>query len=313
MATRKMTNIQHQVKQSWEDTLEQFLFWKKAEGLSIRTVEDYRKTVSYFFRRYPDSFDDSLLKKNLLEYMGLPVKPAYYNLKLVYLKAFLNWCVKEDIISVNPLSDLKKKKAEGRIVNIDESDLRILISLPDKKTFAGLRDYALIMLTLDTGIRPNEALSLLISDINVRFMEVYVRCETAKTRTSRTLPILPITAEAIKRLITARYHKWDNCIPVFCTCDGAILSRPNWWDRMRIYSEKLGTKISPYALRHAFALEYLRNGGHALALQRTLGHTDLSMTKRYVALTDQDLRMQHEIASPLKTILTEKNRIRKVR
>ncbi|MEW6065058.1 MAG: tyrosine-type recombinase/integrase [Bacillota bacterium] len=49
-------------------------------------------------------------------------------------------------------------------------------------------------------------------------------------------------------------------------------------------------------MRHAFASNYLRNSGHALALQRTLGHTDLSMTKRYVALSNNDLREQHATA-----------------
>ena len=66
-----------------------------------------------------------------------------------------------------------------------------------------------------------------------------------------------------------------------------------------MYSKTLKTSIRPYDLRHAFALQFLRNGGHALALQRTLGHTDLTMTKRYVALTEADLRQQHTIASPL--------------
>ncbi|NLI11917.1 MAG: hypothetical protein GX425_04690 [Peptococcaceae bacterium] len=49
-----------------------------------------------------------------------------------------------------------------------------------------------------------------------------------------------------------------------------------------------------------------------MALQRTLGHTDLTMTKRYVALTEQDLRQQHTIASPLNVLLPQRHRIRKV-
>lgn len=57
-------------------------------------------------------------------------------------------------------------------------------------------------------------------------------------------------------------------------------------DRLKMYSKTLKTSIRPYNLRHAFALQFLRNGGHTLALQRTLGHTDLTMTKRYVALTE---------------------------
>lgn len=39
-----------------------------------------------------------------------------------------------------------------------------------------------------------------------------------------------------------------------------------------IYHERVGTKIRPGDLRHAFALQYLRNGGHTLALRTTLRH-----------------------------------------
>jgi site-specific recombinase XerD len=43
---------------------------------------------------------------------------------------------------------------------------------------------------------------------------------------------------------------------------------------MKKYSEMLELKINPYDLRHCFATGFLRNGGNAFSLQRTLGHTD---------------------------------------
>jgi len=135
----------------------------------------------------------------------------------------------------------------------------------------------------------------------------------AKTKVSRTLPVSPETAEAIRRLLSARHPAWKDTVPLFCTCEGTPLRNDTWGDRLEVYTKRLGVKIRPYDLRHAFALQFLRNGGNALALQRTLGHTDLSMTKRYVALTEQDLREQHALASPLNVLLPKKNRVRKVK
>ncbi|RYD05015.1 hypothetical protein N752_11670 [Desulforamulus aquiferis] len=86
-----------------------------------------------------------------------------------------------------------------------------------------------------------------------------------------------------------------------------------WGDRLEIYSKKLSRKIRPYELRHAFALQYLRNGGHALALQKTLGYIDLTMTKRYVSLTQNDLRQQHTTTSPLNTFAPQRNKVRKIK
>ncbi|NLZ53875.1 MAG: tyrosine-type recombinase/integrase, partial [Thermoanaerobacteraceae bacterium] len=63
-------------------------------------------------------------------------------------------------------------------------------------------------------------------------------------------------------------------------------------------------------LRHSFALLYLRNGGNVFTLQRTLGHTDLNMTKRYLALTGEDLKAEHEKATPVSDIVGK--RVRRV-
>jgi integrase len=58
-----------------------------------------------------------------------------------------------------------------------------------------------------------------------------------------------------------------------------------------------------YDLRHAFALSYLRNGGDTLSLQRIMGHTDLTMTKRYVAYTLGDIKEQHAHVSPVNKLV----------
>jgi integrase/recombinase XerD len=60
---------------------------------------------------------------------------------------------------------LETEKTETRIVNIDEDALGKLVSAPNLNTFAGIRDYALILLQLDTGIRPKEALTLIETDV----------------------------------------------------------------------------------------------------------------------------------------------------
>lgn len=312
MAVGRVVRLDKRVAATWQEAVHQFLVLKQAEGLAPRTLRDYCAHLERFFGRYPGCWPQGV-KEAALEYMGLPCSPAYFNLKLKHLKAFFGWCRREGILPANPLERLHARKAEGRVVQYDADTLARLLSLPDRSTFSGLRDFAMLCLTLDTGIRPSEALSLLPGDVNLRALEVTIRAEVAKTRTARTLPISPATANALSKLLAARHPKWGERVPVFCSQDGAPMSIHGWHYRLRVYSRKLGVKVFPYALRHAFALLFLRNGGHALALQRTLGHQDLTMTKRYVALTQQDLRQQHALASPLQALLPQKNRVRKLR
>ncbi|KEO80904.1 tyrosine-type recombinase/integrase [Tumebacillus flagellatus] len=205
------------------------------------------------------------------------------------------------------------RKAEPRIVDLPEDTLQRLLALPDQETFAGLRDYSLILTTLDTGIRPKEAFQLTVEDFDIKHLAVTVPAEVSKTRTARTLPILPLTAESLRKLIRVRPDFWDTSVPVFCTNEGTALNRHTWGDRMEMYSKHLGVHVRPYDLRHSFALMYLRNGGHAFGLQRTMGHTDMNMTKRYVNLTRQDLAKAHRTASPLNSLVSSSRKPGKTR
>lgn len=169
MGRSKVVSIQKEVPATWEEALQQFLWWKQAQGLSKRTVEDYKLHVTMFYKRYPAAYrEKDCLKQAAFEYMGQPIKPATYNMRLIYLRSFCNWCLKEAIMVYNPFNELKKRRDEGRVVNIDCDTLKRLLSMPEANTFAGQRDYALLLLTLDTGIRPKEALSLLPDDVNLR-------------------------------------------------------------------------------------------------------------------------------------------------
>ncbi|MCL6447585.1 MAG: tyrosine-type recombinase/integrase [Armatimonadetes bacterium] len=313
MAKGKVLRLHKDTPATWEEALEQFLLWKQGGNLSKGTLHDYRRHVTRFFTYYPEAYHPAKVKRAVLEYMAKEASPAYYNLKLIYLKAFFAWAVKEGIFPENPLEGFRKRKDEGRVVDVDADTLQRLLSLPNRETFAGLRDYALFLLTFDTGIRPKEAFSLLVEDFNFKNLQVTIRRENAKTRETRVLPILPVTANAVRDLIAARHPAWKDSVPVFCTQDGTPLTAWTWGDRIEMYSKKLGVKLWPYALRHAFALTYIRNGGYELGLQRTLGHSTLAMTRRYVNLTQADLREMNTAASPLNTLLPQRHRVRKRR
>jgi site-specific recombinase XerD len=297
---------------SWDAALSGFLLFKRAEGASPRTLLDYQKHIAQFFNRFPSGLSNPALRASVLESLAEPISPATYNLRLVYLRAFFRWCVEEGYLAADPTGRLKRRTASARIVQLDLKVLKQLLKLPDRSTFAGLRDFVLFLLTLDCGIRPGEALSLLVNDVNLLACQVTIRAESAKTRLSRTLPISQVTALAIGELVKSRHPRWNEEIPLFCSASGLPLG-DEWSRRVSEYGKTLGIRLRAYDLRHAFALNYLRNGADAFTLQKTLGHRDMAMTRRYVALTDQDLRTVHSTASPVRALIPERHRVRKVR
>ncbi|WP_442603804.1 tyrosine-type recombinase/integrase [Paenibacillus sp. KN14-4R] len=296
---------------TWADALDGFLTWKTAEGISEQTYEDYDKCVRLFIRRFPNAWDSvECLSESLLAHLSDEIKPATFNNRLVYLRTFLNWCVEKRIIESNPIKNIKKRKDEGRVVNLDISVIQQLLALPNQKTFVGLRDYTLILMTLDNGIRPKEAMSLLPMDFSLAASEVRIPASKAKTRVSRTLPLSEPTVKSLKRLLAARPPEWGSDVPIFCSYEGNQMTRHTWGDRMEIYCKQLGTRLRPYDLRHVFSLQFIRNGANAFTLQKALGHSNLAMTQRYVALIESDIKEEHAKATPLLTLLPEKKRIK---
>ncbi|HHV61218.1 MAG TPA: tyrosine-type recombinase/integrase [Firmicutes bacterium] len=309
----KILRIDKKIPGTWQDALQDFLFWKQAQGIAPRTLTDYRKHITQFFTRYPDAYNPANLRQRVLEYMAEDIMPATFNLRREYLKAFFSWCVREGIFPRNPFHDIPKKKDPGKIRHLPEDVLQRLLSLPDRSTFSGLRDYALILLTLATGIRPGEALSILPADINLRGLSITIKSSVSKTRQEAVLPIPPQVAEAIRELLNARHPSWHGNVPVFCSYSGRPLTVDEFGDRLERYSKKLGTKVTPYMLRHSFAIETLRGGANAFVVQAMLRHSTMNMTRRYVNLVESDLREAMAKANPLNKLMPQAHRVRKLR
>jgi hypothetical protein len=73
--------------------LEEFLLAKQADGISQRTLDDYRFHVETFLKVHPNTTNYEAIRKAVIRYFSQPSSPGYRNIKLRYLKAFFNWCV----------------------------------------------------------------------------------------------------------------------------------------------------------------------------------------------------------------------------
>lgn len=299
------------------DAVRAFLAVKSAEGRAPSTLRDYEKATRLFFRfaGEPPATEDELRTK-VLAFLQTraSLAPPTYNLSLVYLRGFFRWCISEGLLTSDPTRGIHKRADGGRPRALPEDTLRRLVALPDRTRWAGLRDQALLLLMLDTGIRPSEALGLLPVDVDLVGAGVVVRAAVAKTRRDRALPLSPVTVRALGALLRSRPAQWDVSAPVLAREDGGRLATQGLRERFKLYSRQLGQKVTPYMLRHSFALLYLRGGGDAFSLQRLLGHTGLAMTKRYVELAEADVAAVHARASPVGRLVSEeKQRVRRLK
>lgn len=293
----------------------QFLSFKIAQGLANRTLKEYNKAFNIFEKYYNNnSIDIPEMVSSLLEMFSKwsNSAPATFNLPYEYLHCFFNWAVEYDYISVNPLklTGLKKKKNVSKIKNIPTEIINKLLKSLDLKTYTGLRDYCIILLTLDTGIRPCEAFGLLLDDVQLDYQYIVITAENSKTRTKRILPLSFQTCEVIRKLMAIRIETWPEYL--FLTVDGKKLSTKTWEDRMELYSNKVSYKICPYDFRHTFALLYLKNGGDVFSLKVLMGHSSISTTQLYVNFSNDDIKEQHIKKSPVNNFITRSTRVKRL-
>ncbi|MCG0276613.1 MAG: tyrosine-type recombinase/integrase [Thermosediminibacteraceae bacterium] len=282
---------------------DEFLLFKSASGLAPRTLEDYTYHINRFLEKFPDVHDYDSIRKAIFKYFSEKVAPATRNTRLKYLRAFFSWCVSQGYLPANPTEGIKKAKEDiNNIRHISLEEVKKLLEQPNKKSYAGLRDYCLMLVQIDTGARPGELFQVKVSDLNLESREIRIRPEVAKTRAGRTLIITPFTVQQLARFLKLRPDWWDDDVPLFATENGLPLCRQHWDRRMRDYCKKAGVKVTPYGLRHTFAIEFLKAGGDPFSLQRILGHADLTMTRRYVRLSQDDIREVHEKASPVQKL-----------
>lgn len=301
---------------SCEEAVEKFIDFKIASGNAHRTIADYRLHLEKFFIQYNYEYLDydrleTVVLKDFAKYAEK--SPAYYNMHYANLHAFFNWIVERNYIDVNPIVRLKLKKrtVTNKARNVPELVIKKLLDVIDVNTYVGLRDYALTILTMDTGIRPNEALSTREEDYDLNGGKLVIRGEIAKTRVSREVPLSEQTCEVLKVLCS---HKPKGfCQNMFCSWEGEAIETHSWYLRLREYSKQINYKIRPYDLRHSFAIQFVKCGGSAFVLQKMLGHTNMNMTQHYVNLADSDMKEQQEKSSPIHQYLKRTTKVKRIK
>ena len=292
--------------------MEDYLIIKQSEVTHF-TISSHRSALRNFLAEYKGNIKDVKKLKQGVTLFLIDKNSSYYNKLLQALRQFFDYCIGEGVLKENPCIGLKFKHSNVRIVEHSVEVIKALIDSPDKSTFAGLRDYTFILTMLDNGIRPNELLQLQLLDIDFINKQMIIREEYSKTRQLRILPLSIQTVNAIKKLIQARHEAWGNDAPIFCSFSGYRLTSHNFQEGFRKYARKIGVAITPYHLRHTFALWFIRNGGNVFALQKIMGHSKLDMTQVYVNLVQADIKGQHEKATPLNNLFNHNRTVGKIK
>ncbi|HEY9202779.1 MAG TPA: tyrosine-type recombinase/integrase [Sulfurimonas sp.] len=255
------------------------------KALSKKSVQAYSSDLSALEQTLGKPLIE-LDSASLFSALGIYKNRRTLNRKLSSVNAFFDFCYK------NRFSDEKTKLKFSKIPKLlpkflSYKEIQNALSLIDKSTITGLRDYALILFLYATGTRISECLALKREDIEGEWLHV----RHAKGEKERMVPIAKVAIKALQSYLNEK--KRDDGV-VWSNYKGTRLSRISAY---KITQKYLG--VSPHVLRHSYATSLISGGADLRVVQELLGHASLLTTQIYTHIQRQDLKETVEVCHPM--------------
>lgn len=179
-----------------------------------------------------------------------------------------------------------KRFERALITFLIKPEIDALLAAPDRDTWTGRRDHAMLLLAVQTGLRASELTALKCSDIHLG-AGPHVSC-LGKGRKHRVTPLTKQTVAILRTWLTERAGHPDD--PAFPTRAGRALSRDALQRRLAEHTTtaalscpSMATKtITPHVLRHTAAMQLLHAGIDTSVIALWLGHERLETTQIYL-------------------------------
>ncbi len=268
-------------------------------GLSVNTVDAYRRDLSQFFdfcARSGVTSVDEVSRRQARRFLAFLDTRGYsrrsISRKASSVSSFYVDAGKRGLVANNPFEAVSRPKLDRPLPHaIASRHLGGAIDAIDDSSPVGLRDIAIIELLYATGLRVSELASMTIDAANDDIITV-----VGKGDKERRVPIgVPAQRALANYLALGRPalagEEAGDALWVGVR-GGPLRSR----GVRRVVKDRLAT--FPHALRHSFATHLLEGGADLRVVQDLLGHTDLATTQIYTAVTREHLRGTYDRSHP---------------
>jgi site-specific recombinase XerD len=183
---------------------------------------------------------------------------------------------------------IPSKRYERTVVNfLNQDEIDALLAAVDRTKWTGRRDYALLILAIQTGLRVSELIELVVRDFELG-VAAHVRCH-GKGRKQQATPLTTQTVTVLRVWLRERGGCPTN--PAFPTLRGGPLSADAvQWLLAKYVSLAAAPhcpslrhkKVSPHMLRHSCAMNLLQSGVDPTVIALRLGHESVQTTQIYL-------------------------------
>ena len=236
--------------------------------------------------------------------------------RLSAVRQFFKFLVADGLLEENPAERIAMPKRPQKLpgtLSIAEVDglLQVAQTRIDgcqgRAFYRALRLYCLMEMLYATGMRVSELVSLPRSVLKG---DKRVLTIVGKGRRERQVPLNASARAALDRYLSATDTPDDGCPPHPPTekwlfparSASGHLPRQHFASELKLLAEEAGidpSRVSPHVLRHAFASHLLDRGADLRAVQKLLGHADISTTEIYTHVLEERLKALVQQHHPL--------------
>jgi integrase/recombinase XerD len=268
---------------------EQYLRDQHRRGCRPNTMRGSVKGISLFLSfvtRAGKTAIEQISRQDIFSFLeheqDRGMKPRTVNTRLRCIKAFLRFLIDLEVVDHGLLSRRIIVKVPDSLPRaMDPEDVRSLLEV-----VKDVRDRAIILVLLRTGMRIGEFLGLRVCDVNLKERKIEI-FEAEKNRVGRVVYLSADAHVALEVWFRRRDALKERLIYAIgrnaMTYAGARAMFCKYLQRAGL--EHKGYSL--HCLRHTFASELLNAGMHLECVQQLLGHKTIEMTRRYARLTDK--------------------------
>lgn len=289
------------------ECIDDFLIEQQVRGNSPKTQKHYFRCLGLFERfQSPKNPDISAVsvsdcKAYYIHLSNRNVSSVTVQTYIRALRAFLSWCYLEGYISENIPKKFRLPKAQKKKINIlTDSEVEQLFRCLSGRDFISIRNYCIVALMIDSGLRLNEVVTIRRDKIHIAEGYAIVN---GKGNKERFVPLGLNSKRALLRYCAIVPNK-EKETPLFVKDTLIPIKESTVKQLFRKLKSRSGIpRLHPHLLRHTFATRYIERGGDIYSLQSILGHTSLEMVKKYVHLIPSKTVVNFAVLSPLDNAL----------
>lgn len=303
-STCRMEKVPFVCSEGFLESYEGFLEYLRKKDLKIPTIRTNRKTterlIQYLLTLEVDSVDQISTKHIHSFFSQYQDKSVKYSGTVLYvLRNYLTYLWREGFLETNIAENLPQLRIprQGGIPHAwSKEELRAILEAVDREDPAGKRNYAILLLTIQSGFRSADIRRLQLKDID--WKKHQIRIITGKTGQEVEIPLLENTGWAIIDYFKHGRPKTDsNCVFIRHQAPyGPIGSTATLDSVLNRYIMKAGITVKKgehhgmHTLRNSLAKNMLDAGATIPVISQTLGHHDVNTTAIYLKIDVESLR-----------------------